>query len=167
MADHDQDEERAAVEWLERLRGLYGNETRKNVATLLRMLAQPRLPEPYSEDGNLLMGSIESDWAAAGMALPRLAARLAYVLDKQFDEVKGVYLDGYSDQRVGEETKVPWASVRELREAAYGPLRSVPELETLRAETERVVAALKALEKLAGDLSRRIAEATQRLGVEP
>lgn len=92
--------------------------------------------------------------------------RVRNLLDKQFDESKGAYVTGYSDQRVGEEANVPWASVRELREAAYGPLRSVPELEALRGEAERVVAAAKALEKLAASLTQRIDEATRRLGVE-
>jgi len=52
--------------------------------------------------------------------------RVRTLLDTNFDDAKGHYIDGYSDKRIGEETAVPWASVAQLREIAYGPLKDDP-----------------------------------------
>lgn len=56
------------------------------------------------------------------------------LLDKHFDDAAGVYLDGWSDQRIGEEVKVPWAIVTRIREVGYGPILVDPEVAALRAE---------------------------------
>lgn len=66
----------------------------------------------------------------------RVAVRA--LLDGHFDDKAGRYLDSYSDQRVGFECTVPWASVAELREIAYGALKGNAELDTLRGELEQL-----------------------------
>ncbi len=98
--------------------------------------------------------------------------RVRTLLDSQFDDSKGVYLEGYSDQRVGEEAKVPWSSVRRMREAAYGPLKAVPELDALVAE-QRALAAriaeasenLSTLQAVSADLGKRIGGVAAKMGV--
>lgn len=72
--------------------------------------------------------------------------RIRALLDKHFDDAKGFYLDGYSDQRIGAEVNVPWAIVQKIREAAYGPIKGDPELDAIKAAIgtmERDLAALK------------------------
>jgi len=72
-------------------------------------------------------------------------------LDANFDEDKGAYLTGWSDQRVGETCNLPWRMVEKLRESAYGPLRVDPVIVAVQAE----LAALKASnEKLLGELAK-------------
>lgn len=94
------------------------------------------------------------------------------LLDSHFDEAKGIYLDGYSDQRVGTEAAVPWANVRAIREAAYGPLQSVPELDGLiadnRALAEKASEIAKhaaALQTQNNDLAKRIADMAKKMGL--
>lgn len=98
--------------------------------------------------------------------------RVRTLLDSQFDDSKGIYLEGYSDQRIGTEANVPWSSVRKMREAAYGPLKSVPELDALladqRALSDKVAEAVKnaaTLQGQANDLAKRIANIGAKMGV--
>ena len=72
--------------------------------------------------------------------------RIRALLDKHFDDAKGFFLDGYSDQRIGAEVNVPWATVQKIREAAYGPIKGDPELEAIKAAVgtmERDLATIK------------------------
>lgn len=99
-------------------------------------------------------------------------AAVRLLLDKHFDDAAGQYLDGYTDQKIGAEASVPWASVKQLRELAYGPLREPAELEKLRADVKafpdlvrRDVDVLRTvLLSSAGDLERRINELSKKLG---
>lgn len=59
-------------------------------------------------------------------------AAIRRLLDANFDDKVGAYLDGYSDQRIGKELNVPWSWVQRLREAAYGPIRVDPALTRLQ-----------------------------------
>ena len=52
--------------------------------------------------------------------------RIRHALDKTFDGEKGAYVEGYSDQRIGTETDIPWRAVYNIRELAYGPIREHP-----------------------------------------
>ncbi len=71
--------------------------------------------------------------------------RVRAILDKHFDDAAGCWLDGYSDQKAGEEAAVPWAHVTKIREAAYGPIRVDPEIAGLRAELTQIGRELAAL----------------------
>lgn len=88
--------------------------------------------------------------------------RIRAVLDKQFDDVEGCYLDGYSDQRVGEELKLPWSFVQKIREAAYGPIRVDPEMVALRAEHKRLSEALEGIGKELAPLSEQVEDLRKR-----
>lgn len=70
--------------------------------------------------------------------------RIRALLDANFDDAKGRYLDGFSDQKIAEDLSVPRVFVEQIREAAYGPIRVSPDAEKL----ERDIKA--ALEKMAG-----------------
>lgn len=98
--------------------------------------------------------------------------RVRSLLDKTFDDAKGLYLDGYSDQRVGTEANVPWLNVRKMREAAYGPLKAVPELDALVAEQRaiatkitEITGSLTAIQAQSNDLAKRIAGVASKMGV--
>lgn len=54
------------------------------------------------------------------------------LVDDHFDDERGCYAIGWSDQRIGKEVGVPWALVTQLREAAYGPILIDPEVDALR-----------------------------------
>lgn len=82
------------------------------------------------------------------MAEPTQDQRLKIraLLDANFDDSKGFYLAGYSDQKIGGEVNVPWAVVQKIREAAYGPIKGDPEVEAIKASIaalEREIAALR------------------------
>jgi hypothetical protein len=76
--------------------------------------------------------------AEAPPRLPTNEQRLQIrgALDQHFDDAKGRYLDGYSDDKIAAHLNVPRAFVSNIREAAYGPLLGNPEIDALRAEME-------------------------------
>jgi len=119
-------------------------------------------PPPFATFKTRFSPGQESTMADLKMrdATPQERVKIRAVLDKQFDDGAGCWLDGYSDQKAGEEVGVPWAIVTRIREAAYGPIRVDPEVAGLRAElaqigrelaalTEKHAAAAKRLEGLA------------------
>lgn len=59
------------------------------------------------------------------------------LLDKHFDDSRGIYLDGFSDKKIGETLNIPWKAVAEMREVGWGPVRANPELDELKAEMVR------------------------------
>lgn len=67
----------------------------------------------------------------------RLAVR--NLLDQHFDDSKGMYLDGMTDQAIADRAKVPRIHVESIREAAYGPIRVDDELAKARAGLEIVL----------------------------
>jgi hypothetical protein len=87
-------------------------------------------------------------------------AKVRLLLDGQFDDQKGMYLEGYSDQRIGSETGVPWACVRDLREVAYGPIKANPEIEALRAD---LAVAAENSRKAASEAGKAMSECTSLL----
>lgn len=92
-------------------------------------------------------------------------ARIRTVLGGTFDEAAGQYSDGWSDMRVAQEAGgLPPKLVADFREVAFGPLRSVIEIEPIKAD-------LAALEKRMAEeiatLRRRLDEAQRQLGVRP
>jgi hypothetical protein len=110
--------------------------------------------------------AIKSDAAKppAGLRDPTQAERLKIrsILDKAFDDNAGCWLDGYSDQKAGEEIGVPWALVTRIREAAYGPIRVDPEvagilaaLKSLTTEQARLAAEQTKLAAAIADLETR------------
>lgn len=72
-----------------------------------------------------------------GLTLAKLSfeqkADMRSKLDHHFDDKEGQYIDGYSDQQVGEECNIPWKLVFEFRELAYGPIKEDPEIRDFKA----------------------------------
>lgn len=100
--------------------------------------------------------------------------RIRALLDKHFDDSVGAYLDGMSDHALAEILNLPRLHIEQMREAAYGPLRISPEMQTLQRDLDRLrqdVAALRAsidstARDLADDCTRaldRLAEMTRRV----
>ena len=88
--------------------------------------------------------------------------KVRHLLDTYFDDKVGGYIENYTDQRIGRECEVPWATVREIRETAYGPIREDARLAAIKGELarlekqvldekERSVSAIVALEKTASE----------------
>lgn len=95
--------------------------------------------------------------APAGLRDPTQAERLKIraMLDKSFDDGAGCWLEGYSDQKAGEEIGVPWALVTRIREAAYGPIRVDPEVAGIRAEIKRLSDEATRIVAAVADLTKR------------
>lgn len=55
-------------------------------------------------------------------------------LDVHFDARKGMYLNGYSDEVIATEVKVPLIVVQRLRDNSYGPIKVTPEDLAMAAE---------------------------------
>lgn len=87
---------------------------------------------------------------------PQERVKIRAILDAQFDDGAGCWLDGYSDQKAGEEVGVPWALVTKIREAAYGPIRVDPEIASLRAELVQIGRELAALMEKHGAAQKRM-----------
>jgi len=84
----------------------------------------------------------------------RIAAHLRGI----FDEARGCYFDGHTDQTVGQELQMPWAWVRECREVLGFDIKIDPEIEALRSEFATLADMLVAAEaKLAALEKKRLA----------
>ena len=88
-------------------------------------------------------------------ASPDERMRIRHKLDEVFDDSKGMYLDGYSDQRVADGLKLPRKMIEQIREAAYGPIRTDPEIEQLRADITTLVAQASALANRLAEVEKR------------
>jgi hypothetical protein len=71
--------------------------------------------------------------------------KIRTMLDKHFDDSTGTYLDGMSDQVIGQSENIPWAIVAKIREAAYGPIRTDPEVVALTRRIEQLTSQLDQL----------------------
>lgn len=102
-------------------------------------------------------------------------ARVRTLLGGTFDEKAGAYSEGWSDLRIAIEAgDLPPKLIADLREAAFGPIREVVELEPIKAEIAaleaRLVAHVKAGDGIKADIEKlraNVAEVTKRLGVRP
>lgn len=83
--------------------------------------------------------------------------KIRAILDKHFDDGAGCWLEGYSDQKAGEEIGVPWAFVTKVREAAYGPIRVDPEVAALKAELAQIGRDIAALTEKHAAAEKRLA----------
>lgn len=135
-------------------------------------------PGPKSNGATILTMTPSRD-APPGAAAPapqpttdqRAAIRRA--LEETFDDKVGCYLDGNSDQAIGARLGLPWIMVRTIREAAYGPIKSVPELDALRTEqatlldrAARIATEAKSIEGQAHSLGERIDAIARKFGIE-
>ncbi|MBR2819817.1 MAG: hypothetical protein IKE60_34425 [Reyranella sp.] len=80
-----------------------------------------------------------------------------------FDDKLGQYLDGWSDARVAKDCgDLPVGLVKALREVAFGPIKSVPAIDALRAE----VVAINDRLRLLGDLEVDLRNKAGQLGLD-
>lgn len=113
--------------------------------------------------------TIEPETAARSASIPSPTAelpkgptheqrkRIAEQLRGCFDEDRGCYLDGETDQRIGERLGMPWSWVREVRDLLGFEIRIDPEIEALRAEVAALADMVVALDrKLDALLAKRI-----------
>jgi hypothetical protein len=86
-------------------------------------------------------------------------------LDNHFDDEIGRYAKDWSDKRIAEHLDIPLATVRELREAAYGPLvETDPEVLALREEHEQLKRDNEAQRQLLRDFDHKLINLERRHG---
>ena len=83
-------------------------------------------------------------------------SKIRSLLDLHFDDEKGAYIDNYSDQRIGKELDIPWASVTQIREAAYGPIREDERFMKLRNDLTNAENVLAELKRRLDDLEKSV-----------
>jgi len=84
--------------------------------------------------------------------------RIAEHLRGIFDDERGCYTSGETDQSVGQALSVPWAWIRECRELLGFEIRTDAEIEAFRAELAAMADMIIALEqKLNASIAKRIA----------
>lgn len=102
--------------------------------------------------------------AAARTMTPADRMKIREFLDGHYDEQRKCLLDGHTDQSAGEKLGLPWSWVRDIREAAYGPIETDPELIELKkqaADMQRDIDLLAGRHKL---FVERIVAAEKRIG---
>lgn len=184
---------------------LHQNEPIENIAKRFRAIGwefdaynsrRIRCPECIAADvikrkgespkGDSNVTTIPTKLAIAAAAPDKTALTIAErekvrgLLEGVFDADKGFYLDNYSDARIGSELDLPEKLVREYRDIAFGPLKSSPDLEAIRADLKKLeddaVLCLKAAKQL-GDRATelranvvkaelRLADQLKRMGLE-
>lgn len=82
--------------------------------------------------------------------------KIRTLLDSHFDDAKGRYLDGYSDQRIAAEVNVPRIHVETIREAGWGPIRVDPEVAAIAEELRKAREEVEALSQRIGVLTARL-----------
>lgn len=73
--------------------------------------------------------------------------KIRAMLDANFDDGIGRYLEGCSDQKIAEALSVPRVFVEQIRDAAYGPIRVSHDAEKLGQEIKAAMEKLTGLEK--------------------
>ena len=88
---------------------------------------------PYQKAKSMNGSAASATTSAAAMRAQVVMMRL---LDDHFDGDKGVYADGWCDQRVAKESSLSLAMVQQFRIAGFGDLKTDPELERLQADLQ-------------------------------
>ncbi len=65
-------------------------------------------------------------------------SRIRDLINSHFDDEKGCYVHGWSDERISKEVDIGIAFVVAIREAAYGPILTTPEKEDAKVELTRL-----------------------------
>ncbi len=77
-------------------------------------------------------------------------------LDKYFDDSRGMYLEGQSDQTIATRHDVPRANVTHIREVGYGPIKVTEEQAQLQVRTARLLEKHGELKKEQEALAQRV-----------
>jgi hypothetical protein len=138
---------------------------KSNSANVPGATVQPYTP-PTTDTAMVTVTNQAADLARRDMTASQ-KHKVRTILDMQFDDEKGRYLEGYDDKRVGEEAGVPWAVVVEIRELAYGPLKDDPVVAQYKADVtslrEEFTRLTKRTEQIATELQDTIKSIHGRL----
>ena len=85
------------------------------------------------------------------------------LLEKHFDDDRGAYLAGVSDQSLAEIANVPRLWVERIRETAFGPIRVSPEAQQIRADITKAQKDMVDLLGMAEDLRATVRRLSDRL----
>lgn len=88
---------------------------------------------------------------------PKQVRQMTALLERHFDDKRGIYRGGYSDARVAQEVEIEPRAVWRFREDAFGPLKVNPRLEGLRAEFTKLAGELEALRLLFEETEKKLA----------
>jgi hypothetical protein len=126
--------------------------------------APPATPPPAPAlNGGTPPPKVEAVPPAALTRQQRHNIRLA--LNNHFDDEIGRYAKDWTDKRIAEHLDVPLATVKEIREAAYGPLvETDPEVLALREEYETLKNDYEALRNLFRDFDHKLINLERRHG---
>lgn len=127
-----------------------------------RREAARKNPKPSLRSANMTVVPIKEALAPRALT-PDEKTKARGKLEGCFDEQRGVYLDGMSDQKIGEQLGLPWASVRDYREVAFGPLKGNEETAALKADIDKLSADLAALMSRSSKEIGEIASAKDKL----
>lgn len=94
----------------------------------------------------------------------RKEERIIYAeLEEFFDEMHGQYVKGQSDQTLADRIGVPAIMVADLREEAFGPIKSSPEIEAFKQEMQSFARQLDSTMETMCRLEQKKAELFKRL----
>lgn len=115
-------------------------------ATISAASAEPA-PPPSAQAEDPAMAATADEKPTLRELTTAEKAKVRRELDACFDDENGCFIDGHSDQSIGEKLGLPWALVTRFREAAYGPIRVDPEIAALRADGAQLRRDIEALAK--------------------
>lgn len=84
--------------------------------------------------------------SATPVLTPAQKAKVRDALDTFYDDEACLYRAGKTDQIIGDELGVPYDAVATMRESAYGPIKSDPEVEALSRQLEYLRGSIKTIE---------------------
>lgn len=121
-----------------------------------------RRNKPLKEKPKMTVVPIKGEPQARPLT-PDERTKVRNQLEGCFDEQRGVYLDGQSDQSIGLKLNLPWASVRDYREVAFGPLKGNEETAALKVDIDKLTADLAALMSRSSKEIGEVASAKDKL----
>lgn len=93
--------------------------------------------------------------------------KIREMLDINFDDAAGLYLDGMTDQGIAEKIGCAKKHVEDIRKLAYGELKEDPELAQLRAALESASKLHREVGRSLLALEDRIVAVEKRMGLRP
>ena len=82
--------------------------------------------------------------------------RIRDLLEEHFNSEAGFYKSPWSDQKIARDAGVPFAAVSNIREIAYGPIKTDPEAMAIKSELDDVRTALSATMDTLAKLEQRL-----------
>lgn len=143
-------QEAARGERAEKVTPIHNQPNRESVVVLHRNRGPAQAPAlPSAEE------------IATRRPTPDQRTKIREALEAYFESKAGHFTHGYSDEKIAQELKLPRVFVEEIREVGFGPIRSDPELDALKAAiaaaqkqvteaTEKVALAQLEVEELKG-----------------